>query len=139
MVIYPKLYDAGWQTINHLWDTPEFGAQDLLDRWAVVFNGFAIISNHCTPPHWDGSSRANWYDILATLGRYQNCDLKLPGLRISLRYGPGMVVGIAGKVPEHAVLTYEGDRVCIAYFISDNVHEWAEIPCRYWMHTDFDE
>jgi hypothetical protein len=136
-VIHPKLYDAGWQVINHLGDTPEFGAQDLLDKWASVFSGVAVISNRDTPPHRDRSSRANWYDILATLGRYQNCDLELPGLGISLEYGPGTVVGIAGKVLEHAVPSFEGDRVCYAYFMRDNVHEWAKIPCRYWMHTGY--
>ncbi len=136
-VIHPKLYDAGWQTINHLGDTPEFGDQDILDQWASVFSGVGVISNRYTPPHRDTNSRANWYDILATLGRYESCDLKLPGLGISLEYGPGTVVGIAGKVLEHAVPSFKGDRVCYAYFMRDNVHEWAKIPCRDWMHTGY--
>ena len=50
-VIHPKLYDAGWQTINHLGDTPEFGDQDILDQWASVFSGVGVISNRYTPPH----------------------------------------------------------------------------------------
>jgi len=76
-VIYPKLYDAGWQTINHLGDAPKFGDQDILDQWVSVFSGIGIST----------------------------------------------VVGIAGKVLEHAVLSFKEDRVYYAYFMRDNVHE----------------
>ena len=53
---------------------------------------------------------------------YQSLNLKLLGLRISLKYGPGMVVGISGMVFNHEVPEVEGDRVCYAYFMKDNVH-----------------
>ena len=136
-VIHPSLYEAGWQTTKYLRDAPKIGSPHVLRQWASVFSSIAIISNCITPPHQDRSSRANWYDILAMLGRYQNCDLELLGLGISLEYGPGTVVGIAGKVLEHAVPSFEGDRVCYAYFMRDNMHKWAKIPCRYWMHTGY--
>lgn len=138
-VIHPKLYDAGWQTTKRLRDTPEIGPQDVLSRWASVFSGVAVISNRSTPPHRDGSSRFHWYDILATLGRYRNCNLELPGLGISLEYGPGTVVGISGKALEHAVPNFEGDRVCYAYFMRNNVHEWANVPGSDWMYTKYYE
>ena len=94
MVIHPKLYDAGWKATEYLGNPPKTGTKELLDRWVSVFSGVSIISNHITTPHQDVNSRANWYHILAMLGPYENCDLKLPGLRISLEYGPGTVVGI---------------------------------------------
>ena len=65
--------------------------------------------------------------------------LKLPGLGISLEYGPGMVVGIAGKVLENEVPSFEEDRVCYAYFMRNNVHEWAKVPCSNWMKTSYYE
>jgi hypothetical protein len=138
-VIHPRLYDAGRQTIKRLRDTPEVDSPDVLGRWASVFNGVAVISNRCTPLHRDAGARLNWYDILATLGTYRNCDLKLPGLGISLEYGPGTVVGILGKVLEHEVPMVKGDRVCYAYFMKDNVHEWAKVPASDWMHTKYYE
>jgi hypothetical protein len=138
-VIHSQLYDASWQTIKHLRDTPEIDPQDVLSRWASVFSSVTIISNHDTPSHWDRSSRCNWYDILVTLGRYCNCNLELLGLGISLEYGPGMVVGISGNVLEHAVPSFEGDRVCYAYFMRNNVHEWANVPASDWMHTKYYE
>jgi hypothetical protein len=136
-VIHPKLYDAGRRTANCLRNTPQIGPQDILCRWASVFNGVSVISNRTTPPHRDTSSRFNWYDILATSGNYENCTLELPSLGISLEYGPGAVVGLLGKVLTHEVSTFEGDRVCYAYFMRDNVHEWAKVPCSDWMSVEY--
>ena len=69
-VIHPKLYESSLQTAGHLKHTPETGSQDILSCWVSVFSGVAVISNRTTPPHRDGGSRFNWYDVLATLGRY---------------------------------------------------------------------
>ena len=77
--------------------------------------------------------------MLVTLGSYQNCELDLLGLGISLEYGPGTVVGISENVLEHGVPHFEGDRVCYAYFIRNNVHEWANIPASDWMYTKYYE
>jgi hypothetical protein len=138
-VIHPKLYDAGWGTIERLRDTPEVGPQEVLSRWSSVFSGVAVISNRCTPPHRDRNSRNNWYDMLVTLGTYRNCNFELPGLGITLEYGPGTVVGLLGSVLEHAVPSFEGDRLCYAYFMRDNVHEWANVPAGDWMSTEYYE
>jgi len=63
--------------------------------------------------------------------------LELPGLGITLEYGPGTVVGISGKVVEHAVPSFEGDRVCYAYFMRNNVHEWAKVLGSDWMNKKY--
>jgi len=135
-VIHPQLYEAGWQTIERLRGTPEIeDPEDLLSRWASVFSGVSVISNRYTPPHWDQGSRYNWYDLLATSGSYRNCNLKLLGLGITLGYGPGTVVGLVGKVLEHEVCSFDGDRVCYAYFMRNNVHDWANVPASDWMYA----
>jgi len=136
-VIHPKLYDAGRQTADCLRNTPQIGPQDILCRWASVFNGVSVISNRITLPHRDTGSRFNWYDILATSGRYEGCTLELLSLGISLEYSTGSVVGILGKVLMHEVRTFEGDRVCYAYFMRNNVHEWARVPGSDWMYTKY--
>ena len=134
-VIHPQLYEAGWQTIEHLRGTSEIDPKGVLSQWASVFSSISIISNCYTPPHWDNGSRYNWYDILATSGSYWNCELKLLGLGIALEYGPGTVVGLAGKVLEHEVCNFKGDRVCYGYFIRNNVHDWANVPASNWMYA----
>jgi hypothetical protein len=75
--------------------------------------------------------------MLATLESYQNCTLELPGLGISLEYGPGTVVGILGSVIKHAVPGFEGDRVCYAYFMRNNVHEWVKVSTSDWMYAKY--
>jgi len=63
--------------------------------------------------------------------------LELPGLGISLKYGLGTVVGISEKALEHVVPSFEGDRVCYAYFIRNDVHEWVNILASDWMYTKY--
>ena len=109
--------------------------QDVLSQWTSVFNGVSVIFNRLTPAHRDGNTRKQWYDLLVTLGHYRNCNLELPGLGLSLEYGPGTVVGLLGSTLEHEVSHFEGERVCYAYFMRDNVHEWARVPGNSWMTT----
>jgi hypothetical protein len=76
------------------------------------------------------------YNLLVTLGHYQNFNLNLPGLGLSLEYSPGTVVGLLGVTLEHEVPHFEGERVCYAYFMRDSVHEWARVSGYTWMTTD---
>ena len=138
-VIHPKLYDAGWETISCLRNTPGVDPERVISRWASVFTGISVISNRNTPLHWDGSSRPHWYDMLATLGSYRNCKFELPGIGISLEYGPGTVVGLSSNLLQHGAPTFDGDRVCYAYFMRNNVHAWANVPCSHWMYTTYYE
>ena len=63
----------------------------------------------------------------------------LPGVGFTLEYGPGMVVGLSGKVLQHEVPSFEGDRVCYAYFMRNRMHEWANVPGNDWMYTKYYE
>jgi hypothetical protein len=59
------------------------------------------------------------------LGRYQKCNLHMPGLGLFLDYGPDTVVGLSGMALEHAVPKVRGERVCYAYFMRNDVHVWV--------------
>src|ERR1700761_6964455 len=74
-----------------------------------------------------------------TLGPCRDCILSLPGLGISLEYGPGTVVGLSGMMLEHEVGSFEGERVCYVYYMRDIVHEWAHVPGGTWMKTNLYE
>jgi hypothetical protein len=138
-VIHPELYDAARETLDCLRRAPGIKNQSVLSRWTSVFNGVAIISNRDTPPHRDGYTRHQWYDLLITLGSYRDSNLELPGLGLSLEYGPGTVVGLSGMMLEHAVPTFKGERVCYAYFMRANVHQWGRVRGAGWMRTDYYE
>ena len=59
--------------------------------------------------------------------------MKLLGLGISLKYSPGTMVDLLEMVLEHAVPMVEGDRGCYAYFMRDNMHDWAKVSWKDWM------
>jgi hypothetical protein len=71
--------------------------------------------------------------MLVALESYQNCSFELLGLGVSLEYSSGTVVGLLGMVLEHVVLMVEGDRVCYAYFMRDNIYDWAKVLCKDWI------
>ena len=132
-VIHPELYDTGQETMNRLRQHAEIQPQEVLHRWTSAFNGVSVILNRLTPSHRDGKTRKHWYDLLVSLGNYQNCHLGLPGVGITVEYGPGTVVALLGSTLEHTVAHFEGERVCYAYFMRDRVHEWARVPSHSWM------
>jgi len=92
------------------------------------------------PKHLKGFwGHCNWYDLLISLGSYQGCNLLLPGVGLSLDYGPGTVVGLSGMALQHEVTQFEGERVSFAHFMRDTVHEWATVPGESWMKTNYYE
>ena len=113
----------------------EIQPQDILCQWTSAFNGVSVIFNRLTPPHRDGKSRKQWYNLLVSIGNYRNCNLELPGAGTLVEYSPGTVVGLLGSTPEHTVANFEGERVCYAYFMRDSMHEWAGVPSHSWMAT----
>ena len=110
-VIHPSLYDAGWKTMNRLRNTPWIEDHDVIMQWASTFSSASVISNRITPLHRDQNLRYNWYDMLVTSGNYGNCNLKLLGIEVSLKYGPGTVVDISGYALQQEVPYFERDRV----------------------------
>ena len=135
-IIHLQLYQAGQETLNCLRQNPKIKYQDVLQKWTSVFNSVSVICNHTSLVHQDSESWHYWYDLLATLGPYQNCNLELPGLGLSLEYGLDAVVGLSGMILEYEVALFDGERACYAYFMKDNIHEWAGVPGGTWMKTD---
>lgn len=105
-----------------------------IENWAAPFSGISVISNRESPIHRDIGGRCSWYDLLITLGEYNNGRFELPGINIRLEYNPGTIVAVAGKALLHGVAACNGDRVCIAYFMRDRVHEQLGIRTGGWMN-----
>ncbi|KAG2137129.1 uncharacterized protein EDB93DRAFT_1106678 [Suillus bovinus] len=64
-----------------------------------------------------------------SLGQANQVVLDLPDLGAQLGYPPGTMVYIAGKVLEHGVPGWgDGERIVIAHFIKDKVHDKQGIP-----------
>lgn len=140
-VIHPQLSRAGWEAISKLRSDssvvkdPEH-LPAALQHWTSPFSGMNIISNRETILHRDVNSRNPWYDILATFGNYSQGRLELPGQGYRLEYNPGTLVALAGKVVRHGVPRVNGDRVCIAYYMRNKVHESLGIRSPGWMNRE---
>jgi hypothetical protein len=136
-VIHPALYECGRETIQRLHGHPEL--HPALEKWPSVFNAITILSNRETPLHRDNYSRPEWYDILTSVGPYQNAVLDFPGVGLKLAYDSGTVVGFSGKVLRHGVRKCEGERVCLAYYMRDKVHERMGTEVAQWMKHKYYE
>jgi hypothetical protein len=63
--------------------------------------------------------------------------LDVNDLGMRLQYLPGTGVAIAGKVLRHGVRTWEGgERICLARFVKDSVHDRLGQPRPNWVCYD---
>jgi hypothetical protein len=138
-VMHLDLYRQGREAITILHRNPAFVPEeerssllDILQLWTNPFSALQVLVNRETPLHCDVRGRGTWFDMLVTLGKYQNGRLELPGLGLRLDYPPGTVVGIASKVITHGVGKVDGDRVCLAYFMRNKVLERLGISAGTW-------
>src|SRR3954470_1457624 len=60
---------------------------------------------------------------------FQQHKLELLGLDTKISYNVGSVVGICGRIFSHAVdFVPEGERVCLAYYMRENVRKGFNLP-----------
>ncbi|KAG2365340.1 hypothetical protein BDR07DRAFT_1246032, partial [Suillus spraguei] len=97
-----------------------------LGKWSSVFSALSIISNRETPFHRDSLSRMQWFDVLTSVGRYSHARMTLSSLQIELNYDPGVMVGMSGRAVRHGVHKVDGDRICWAWYMRDNVHDFTK-------------
>ena len=137
-IIHLDLYNGGILALTNLANNPSLVKEGeavlaILKLWAIPFTGYSIISNRSSPVHRD-SSRPEAYDLLATVGSYHSGKMKLPGLGLILDYNPRTVVALLGRIVLHEVPEVVGNRVCLAYYMRDSVHERVQVPVPGWMN-----
>lgn len=137
-IAHPELYNAGRQVFRTISQNPalvkeDAAVLDILQYWTSPFSGYGVISNRLTPFHRDNYSRAQWFDLLTTLGTYEGSRLLLANLGVQLQYDAGTMVALLGKILRHGVPETAGDRVCIAQYMRDNVHGRAGVKAPGWM------
>jgi hypothetical protein len=133
-VIHPELYQMGLTSIAALGQMANL--QDIISIWTSIFNGILVISNRETPIHRDNLSHPEWYNLLATIGPYRSAIFELPGVGIRFRYNSGTVIGLSGRLLRHVVSESDGERVCIAYYMRDNVQRRLEAKFASWNSWD---
>ena len=135
---HPDLYRAGREAWHALATNPNLVKESdelmgILPRYRSPFTAYSVISNRKTPVHRDNYSRAEWFNLLATVGKYVGGKMRLPGLGITLAYEAGTVVNICGLLIRHGVDEVEGNRVCIAHFMREKVHQRLNVNPPSWV------
>lgn len=90
----------------------------------LVMEGRAIMFNRMTPNHPDSLDPPRGWAFLAILGNFTEGKIYIRRLGLRMRYIPGDVVAIRGKILEHEVEAWVGgQRISIAHFTHQTLFE----------------
>jgi RNA polymerase subunit RPABC4/transcription elongation factor Spt4 len=134
-VMHPHQYALGRATMEQLIDREDL--RDVLTLWPSIFNGLQAISNRECPIHRDHNTRCEWYDLLATIGPYRSAILEMPGLGLQFAYNAGTLVGLCGKMLRHGVSEADGERICLAQYMRENVQKRCGNTNVNWSRWDY--
>ncbi|KAG6372680.1 hypothetical protein JVT61DRAFT_7440 [Boletus reticuloceps] len=100
-----------------------------LPTWPTIYGGMDVIVNRVTPKHCDGGGAITFYNNLLSLGQGHDAKLHLDDLEAEFDYLPGSGVWLTGRGLSHSVpLRTKGERVVIAHYAKDDVHDCLGIP-----------
>ena len=123
-LVTPELYDYGLAAIKKIKSGDQMAKiYRNVKFWPSVYTAMQVIVNRTTPPHRDNGGCPTHYDLLVSSGMHQGTKFEVEELGVSLSYSPGTMVSLCGKGFFHQVHQWKGDRVCIAHFIKDTVHD----------------
>jgi hypothetical protein len=128
-ITHPEQYETGVKAMKIFTENPEMLREPqhfkrAIRAWWSPFSAVSVIANRRSPAHRDNNSRANWYDLLMTIGSYSRLNIHFPGLDTRFSYHNGTVLAFCGKVLRHEVDEIQwGNRVCFAWFMRENIRE----------------
>lgn len=121
----PELRQAGQAAINKIRDK---GKHDHVAAWTSSYSAMSVIVNRETIRHRDSGGAPTHFDALVAAGTASGAYFEIPDIGMRLKYEPGTVVVLAGRLLSHRVLAWKkGERICLAHYMRDNVHERYQI------------
>lgn len=137
-VMHPQLYQASIVTQVQLghWAATQglYQMSRMLQHWASVYTGAAVMCNRQSPNHRDPKCPPEGLDILMCTGGYDRAVMQLTNLGIDLVYNPGVMVSYSGRLVRHGVRVREGDKIVWAWFMRDSVHNYTRTPRTEYAH-----
>lgn len=107
---------------------PYMKALNILDP--LKMEGRAIMYNRTTPNHHDPKDPYCSWACLVILGLITEGTLYFVRLNLRVRYIPGDVVWLRGRILDHEVEVWEGpQRICIAHFTHSSLFNFFEVEC----------
>ncbi len=134
-IISPDMFHGGFQSIQEL-KKPNgdlANSHPNLDHWVSIFSGLELIVNQKTPFHRDPGVSPPTYDLLLSAGTYKGIYLDLPDIDTKVQYDPETAILVCGRILGHRIMEWtEGDRICMAHFVKDAVHDRLGIAQLTW-------
>ena len=133
-----ELYQIGSLAIELLQEGNSlYQWHDNIKLWPSAFSAIQAIVNRSTPSHYDSRASEPVFDLLVSAGTHTEAFIFLGDVQARLSYNPGTVVLVCGRVLRHEVPTWEGgERICIAHYMCDNVHERLGLKRPDWVDID---
>ena len=132
-LVTPDLYSLGLEAISMVKDGVEMAEiYKNVDGWPSIYTAMQVIMNRVTPLHRDIGGCPTHYDLLVSAGTHSDTVLGIKELGLSLCYSPGTLVSLCGKIFFHEVPQWTGERICVAHFIKDKVHERLHLKRPEW-------
>ena len=137
-LISPDLYWKGFEVVDRLLHGNFLSKHhQVTHHWISLFSAWQVISNRITPAHRDMGAAPMVYDLLTCAGTYKCSLFYVHDLGARFHYTPGSVVAICGRVLLHEVKDWQGgDRICIAHYMRDSVHDRVRVSRPSWPVMD---
>ena len=92
-----------------------------LEEWASVYTAMTVLANRSTRYHRDTGSRFEWYDLLTSLGPYNQAPLYIGPIGLRINNPPGTVCAFSGMALSHAVREICSSRISMAFYIREDM------------------
>ena len=110
------LYKRSVEIYEAMVDLPQ---HTYTEEWGLPFTAVSVISNRASIIHRDTKSLHSAYDLLVTVGRYEDTHINFHDLGIIAKYSPGSMVLLTGRVLRHGVPAEPTGRLCLAYYFRE--------------------
>ncbi|EGN97531.1 hypothetical protein SERLA73DRAFT_56793, partial [Serpula lacrymans var. lacrymans S7.3] len=135
-VAHPALYELAWEVPGQFED--HMDDVMVLKAWSLVFNALSIISNQEMPVHGDCLSKAEWYNMLASVGDYDEAILEPTGVGFCFKFDSGTIAAFSGKLLNHGVSSCSGERICFVYYMREYIHTMYGVETLGWSVPSHD-
>ena len=131
LIIHPQQYWMARTIQDHM--IQRDCCSNTLKNWPSVQTAVSVIANRGTPFHRDSKSRVAWYDLITSIGPYTSAPLYLSPINLRVDNSPGTICAFSGLALRHAVRRCELSRICLAWYMREDMREREGVEPASWM------
>lgn len=136
-IVHPELHAAGRHVMKTLREDDEVAdLHEGLQHWYTVFTAITLIKNRESPLHRDPKTNIRWFDLMLSVGDYEEAILELSTFGLRFLYNSGSVCFLSGKLVRHGVSAAHGGRICYVYYMRESMHEVYSASQTNWIEYD---